>query len=342
MPNSRTLKVVYWIVDVPEKSDDFIKTKNITSTYFNIEYNTVISLWRLYFNSKCEYSSNNNSNFTLFKNMRLINISTDGNKNAFYVFLECCSDPKEIEFDCELQVSIVNSSFTDSKYILCHEWNNQNEACCDDDEYCGIGLIPSDVLVEERNTICPDGKLHLKFTISTKDIIDDEIVSLAGFRTSFASEQRDFNDPVPESNFSETDDIFNMITTSPESDFLIKIDDGTVLKAHKSLLRKKSPVFDEIFSMDMAIDSIDIIDFKGRVIQEMLRFIYFGNVQNIEQINIELLKAAKAYKIDELSVVCMKSIVAGVNYDNVINIVKFADENDSKELFNLSCEKIQW
>lgn len=338
-PNLRTLKVVYWVIDVPEISDDFIKTKDITSTYFNIEYRKVISLWRLYFNSKCEYYSGDN--FCIwFKYLRLI-ISTDGNKNAFYIFLECCSDPKEIEFDCEFQVSIVNSSFTDSKYILCHEWNNQNEARCVDDESSGICLLPSDVLIEERNTICPDGKLHLKFTISTVNIIDDMKISSVGPISSCAKVQHDSKNRSV-SHFSETDDIFNMMTTSPESDVLVKINDGTIMKAHKYLLSKKSPVFNDLFSNNMDIDSINITDFKGLVIQELLRFIYFGNVQNIEQINIELFKAAKTYEIDELSVLCLRSIVAAVNYDNVVDIVKLADEYDSKELFNLCCKKIHW
>lgn len=111
----------------------------------------------------------------------------------------------------------------------------------------------------------------------------------------------------------------------------------------KSVLSEKSSVFKNMFAIDMeeaASQSVDIIDFSGAVMRELLRFIYFGNVRRLKQINIELYKAAHVYDIEDLHKICLASIQASLSRDNVLDVVLFADVYSHQDLFEECCEMI--
>lgn len=95
-----------------------------------------------------------------------------------------------------------------------------------------------------------------------------------------------------------------------------------------------------MFNIDMeeaASRSVDIIEFKGSVMRELLRFIYHGLVKNIEEVDVELLKAATVYQIEKLPEFCAESIVARLNYENVIEFVQLADLYNLEVLFDHCC-----
>lgn len=193
-------------------------------------------------------------------------------------------------------------------------------------------------LKEKRKELCVHGILPLRITIDLAEKIHVDPSSTVPPLIGKVNLTIDFK---PDHSIS--DNIFIKLTSS-ESDILIKTDDGMTLRANKAVLSEKSSVFQSMFSIDMeeaASQSVDIIEFKGPVMQELLRFIYFGNVHNIEQLNIELFKAAKVYEIAGLPEICLKSITAGVDFDNVVDIAQFADVYDLDHLFNDCCEKIQ-
>ncbi len=71
--------------------------------------------------------------------------------------------------------------------------------------------------------------------------------------------------------------------------------DGRVLKAHKAVLMNGSTVFKAMFShntVEVAENRVVIKDFKFQTIQELLRYIYCEQVENLEAIALDLIAAA--------------------------------------------------
>lgn len=267
---------------------------------------------------------------------------SDRGIDKLYVYLECCSKPGDVEFDCEFRPSIVNkATFSSSINILKLAWATFDR--CSYASNWGTSLGSSEILRDKYKEFCPDGKLHLRIAITAINLTMEELNALTAPAKSLKEKldlKIDFNP-----RFSKLNTIFDVITAqSLESDVLLRTEDGMVLRAHKSILSKKSTVFKSMFTIDMeetANRSVDIIEFKGSVMQELLRFIYFGNVQNIERMNCELFKAARVYDVAELAEICLKSIISSVDLENVIIIAQLADVHDLPELFDYCCEKIQ-
>lgn len=140
--------------------------------------------------------------------------------------------------------------------------------------------------------------------------------------------------------------IFKIITsTSP--DITLNTSDGESFKAHTSIasfLIESSAVFGNLFTFNMPESSskysVDI-DFSGQVVVEMLRYIYFGIVENIEEVNVELFKAANVYQIENLAELCRKSMLISVKKENAFELALLADVYDLKELFEATCNIIQ-
>lgn len=206
-----------------------------------------------------------------------------GETGECYVFLECCSNLAEINFDCCFYSSIMNSSHTIKIHIPKSKWSETSDVS----NNFGVALIPLKILIKNREELCPGGKLHLRtkigaIKITLEDSIISEIPKIELMNNELTSHQ---------TSTQSEEVIFNMITTASDPDVFIKTDDGIVLKAHKSILSEKSSVFQSMFTIDMeeaASQSVDIIEFKGPVMKELLRFIYFGKVRDLEQVNMEL------------------------------------------------------
>lgn len=132
---------------------------------------------------------------------------------------------------------------------------------------------------------------------------------------------------------------FFMSLISVDAKFIkLKSSDGERMKAHKEVLVARSPRFKRM--LEKNIDEIES-QFTANVLHELLRFIHFREVENIDKVNLELFKAAKYYDIVELPGLCVKSIMETLNYENVMNALKLAELNDLGELFEKCCEKLQ-
>ena len=83
------------------------------------------------------------------------------------------------------------------------------------------------------------------------------------------------------------------------SNFIIVTKDKE-FKVHRSFLAAASPVFESMLTINMRESSenlMTISDISSDLIQEMLNFIYAGNVNNQELIAAELLSVANRYQI---------------------------------------------
>ncbi|KAJ8679107.1 hypothetical protein QAD02_014894 [Eretmocerus hayati] len=111
-----------------------------------------------------------------------------------------------------------------------------------------------------------------------------------------------------ETRLAEFDDFEKLIDNKESSDVILSMNEEE-LHAHKSILAIKSPVFAAMFTHNMKENQqglVKIEDVTSETMRELLRFIYVGKINNLENIAMDLCAAADKYSIEKL-----KSIYSG-------------------------------
>ncbi|XP_031785759.1 speckle-type POZ protein B [Nasonia vitripennis] len=104
--------------------------------------------------------------------------------------------------------------------------------------------------------------------------------------------------------------------------------DGKTFKAHKCILAKESPVFDAMFKIDMKeklLNEVIIEDIRPDIFEKLLRYMYVGEVEDIQAIAVELLVAADKYAIDELKLKCGQSLIDNLSIDSAVESLVITD-----------------
>lgn len=196
-----------------------------------------------------------------------------------------------------------------------------------DDIYLGVhDLIASKELFSKNNHYVRNGQMHL--------IVNIRIVPPMNSNDNIPPQKTINQDPF--------DEVFKVMTSKADM-ITLRTSDGKELKAFKKLVAKKSIVLSRMFKTDMIEKSsgvVNIIDFSGKVMEELLKFIYVGKVDSIERIDMELYDAAKVYQIDGLQKICLMSITYRMNFFNLTEILIFADFHDEHDLYNLCLEQV--
>lgn len=113
------------------------------------------------------------------------------------------------------------------------------------------------------------------------------------------------------------------------ADVTFKLGDKT-FRAHKAILVARCPVFAAMFNQEMKekiSDHVDVNDVRPEVFQELLRFIYTGRVQRMEEFGIaELLIAADKYLLENLKQRCAASLAKQLSKENCLEILVLADQ----------------
>jgi speckle-type POZ protein len=126
------------------------------------------------------------------------------------------------------------------------------------------------------------------------------------------------------------------------SNFELKMNDGVALKAHKTILIAQSPVFFKMLTTEMTEAKkgfVDVLDFDSKTIREMLRFIYCGEVQNLDEIASDLIFAAEKYEVQQLKEVCIDVITSKLAEDNILDALIIADRvTNTNKLLNKCIE----
>jgi hypothetical protein len=100
---------------------------------------------------------------------------------------------------------------------------------------------------------------------------------------------------------------------------------------HRVILAAKSPELK--FKIDACSDDRELLltDVDGKNLMEMMRFLYTGEiVYNWPNIST-LLKAAAAYKIEELRAKCVAYLIDELSLENIFDVLSRAEE--SNELY---------
>ncbi|KAJ8683727.1 hypothetical protein QAD02_019519 [Eretmocerus hayati] len=108
-------------------------------------------------------------------------------------------------------------------------------------------------------------------------------------------------------------------------DIIVK---GKVINAHKVILVSGNKVFASMFehkTKESEENIIRITDIDFEVMAEIIRFIYTGQVCNINTFVKEILVAADKYGIDELKDQCSQYLCRLLMVDNVLSLISFAD-----------------
>jgi len=84
-----------------------------------------------------------------------------------------------------------------------------------------------------------------------------------------------------------------------------------------------------------------IEDIESDVLQELLRFMYTGEVSSIGEICEELFQAAHKYDVEPLKVMCEIAMIGKINPQNALEMYTLADVHDSKKLKDKALEEIR-
>ena len=122
------------------------------------------------------------------------------------------------------------------------------------------------------------------------------------------------------------------------TDFELRTKDGKKLKAHKAIMAARSPMVYAMLSNDMkkANENVVVVpDFDHVVMKEVLRFIYYNEVENMSKLVHDLINAAEKYQLEELKDLCLGPIISSLTVDNAVKSLLIADRvSNTKNLFD--------
>ncbi|KAJ8675228.1 hypothetical protein QAD02_011014 [Eretmocerus hayati] len=155
-----------------------------------------------------------------------------------------------------------------------------------------------------------DRTLTIVFELSLEPLIEEE---------SFLKLEKDIR-------LKEFDELGELIGEEKFSDVTLAVE-GNKLYAHKCILAKKSEVFASIFTHNMEQNEravVNIDDVAYDVMREVLRFIYAGRVDNLEEVAMALFKAADKYLIESLKSLCEFHLIQKIDAKNVLEYLNFS------------------
>lgn len=150
-----------------------------------------------------------------------------------------------------------------------------------------------------------------------------------------AKEVREFN-PAALSDYKK------MFDNELFADFMVKCNDGEILKAHKVILAARSPVFYAMLNNNMKESNegfVEIADFGSRTVKEVLRFIYCGKVQDLKMAARSLIHAAEKYELEELKEMCIDNIIEELSTINVLKCFQIANFISNGEKLSDECKE---
>ncbi|ODM90843.1 Speckle-type POZ protein B [Orchesella cincta] len=129
------------------------------------------------------------------------------------------------------------------------------------------------------------------------------------------------------------------------SDVTIKVGEEN-FPAHKIILSERSKFFSRMFANSMRENNEGIVRIPGddeALFREVLRFIYQGTVENLDENASELYILSDKYDIPELSALCEKHLLDHLNVENAVEMFDISQTVASQGLLaKKSKELIMW
>ncbi|KAJ8675262.1 hypothetical protein QAD02_011048 [Eretmocerus hayati] len=130
----------------------------------------------------------------------------------------------------------------------------------------------------------------------------------------------------------DDDILLKIIRTSGFGDVEFRVN-GKVFRAHQTLLANQSKVFTENFNKTVSNQKVIVItDIDVEVFTEILRFVYFNEVHEIEKYAKGLLAAADKYSMEGLRQICEETMSADLSCQNAVKYLEITDIYELEEL----------
>lgn len=126
-----------------------------------------------------------------------------------------------------------------------------------------------------------------------------------------------------------------LFNTETLSDFKFICSDKTKIPVHKFVLIAHSPVMFKMIMSPMKeakTQSVKLEDIDGETMMEVLRFLYTGTIENIENLAPDLLFCADKYELNELKSYAARAMANSLTVDNVLEYYTLADRYDEEYL----------
>jgi speckle-type POZ protein len=122
-------------------------------------------------------------------------------------------------------------------------------------------------------------------------------------------------------------DLSCLLDTNSSSDVTIFAQESK-FQAHKAILSARSPVFAAMFqneTKESQTNAVGIPDVDGETFGALLRFIYTGHVDNLEEVTEELFVAADKYQCVQLKMMCQEQMYRTLSTQNAPRFLVLAD-----------------
>ncbi|XP_065205307.1 speckle-type POZ protein B-like isoform X18 [Planococcus citri] len=173
-----------------------------------------------------------------------------------------------------------------------------------------------------RNKLLLNNALTIRCEVKFSD--------MKGLTTSF--HQCDCDIEMPECDLSKNFASFFESQTS--TDVVLSVN-GKDFHAHKTVLAARSPVFCAMFkhsTKENELNRVDIVDINEAVVEEMLKYIYTGKCDDLDELAEGLLAAADKYDLSRLKIMCAKKLIKGLSFENATNVLILADMHHHEDL----------
>lgn len=112
------------------------------------------------------------------------------------------------------------------------------------------------------------------------------------------------------------------------TDFVLKMNDGQEIQAHKAAVASRSPVFKQMLATNMKETKngiVEIDDINLETMKHVLQWIYTNKVGNIDEIAGGLVYAAEKYGLEGLKRICIEKLIEELSTKNAIDTFKISE-----------------
>jgi len=146
--------------------------------------------------------------------------------------------------------------------------------------------------------------------------------------------RRDLTSPPPDTSLQLSRDLGDLLDDDTFADVNIVCDDRTI-RCHKNILGARSSVFRAMFQHDMKENKngeVLISDLEYSTVNDMVRYIYSGRVDDINTKAAALLSAADKYDLKDLKSLSERSLMDGLGVEQALDILILADLHKATQL----------
>ena len=138
--------------------------------------------------------------------------------------------------------------------------------------------------------------------------------------------------------------IINFLTNQTFADVTLQCQ-GTNFKAHKVILAAASPVFGAMFkegTKEHEENNVIIEDIESDVFEMFLRYLYSGEVNQLDEKHLDLFAAADKYDVQPLREICIRHMATNISVDNAVDILALAERHSIEPIKSFALELIEF